>query len=264
VTGPRSNALLEVAGLSASYGAGVVLDDISFDAAEGDAVAVLGRNGVGKSTLMLALTGHLPVLSGTITLAGRDITGLEPQLRAHQRIAWVPQEREIFPSLTVEENIRIALRPDGWSPERVYELFPRLKERRGNFGNQLSGGEQQMLAIGRALALNPQMLLLDEPLEGLAPIVAAEVAGCIKDLIAGAQISVILVEQHAAFALRMSKRALVMERGRIIHAGSAQELLSNPLLLENLIGVGNRRTSAKTAVDGRSGRSGLAGCRPQQ
>jgi branched-chain amino acid transport system ATP-binding protein len=246
VTGSRSNSLLQVEDLSAGYGAGIVLDGVSFDIAHGEAVAVLGRNGVGKSTMMLALTGHLPAVRGRIIWEGKDITRLEPHTRADLRIGWVPQEREIFPSLTVEENIRIGLQPGGWTPERVYELFPRLKERRGNFGNELSGGEQQMLAIGRALALNPQLLLLDEPLEGLAPIVATEVAACIKDLMTDASMSVILVEQHTVFALRMSQRAMVMDRGRITYAGDARDLLRDTTLLDGLIGVG-QKTSVKGA-----------------
>lgn len=235
--GQRSGVLLKANGLSTGYGAGVILDQLYFEIGNSEVVALLGRNGVGKSTFMLALMGHLPARQGTIGWQGKDITQLQPNLRADLGIAWVPQEREIFPSLTVEENIRIASKVGGWSVDGVFDLFPRLKERRHNMGNQLSGGEQQMLAIGRALALNPKLLLLDEPLEGLAPIVAMEVANCIKRLILEGGISVVLVEQHSSFALSLSQRAVVMDRGRVSYDGESEKLLKNPNLLGELIGV---------------------------
>ena len=168
--------------LTAGYGNAVVLDRLSFSLDEGRSLAVLGRNGVGKTTLLETLMGHTRVTSGEIRWRGQDITRLAPHRRAGAGLGWVPQEREVFPSLTVEENLLVVARRGPWQLRRVYELFPRLRERRGNYGNQLSGGEQQMLAIGRALMTNPRLLLLDEPMEGLAPIIVEELARAIRAL----------------------------------------------------------------------------------
>jgi len=232
-----SETLLEVHEITAGYGEGLVLHGISFAVPAGGSLAVLGRNGVGKTTLMLTLLGHLRPRSGTISLAGADITAALPHERVDAGLGWVPQGREVFPSLTIDEHLRIASRPGLWNRERVYKLFPRLFERRGNFGNQLSGGEQQMLAIGRALMTNPKLLLLDEPLEGLAPVIVAEVANCIRRLIEDEGTTVILVEQHAKFALELTREAIIIERGRIVHEALSPTLLEEVDLLDSMIGM---------------------------
>src|SRR5262245_6196762 len=175
--------LLAVRDLSAGYGRAVVLHDLAFDLAEGEALAVLGRNGVGKTTLIDSLVGVTRRFTGSIVLAGRDLAALAPERRAALGIGWVPQERNIFRSLTVQENLTAVARPGPWSLERVFGLFPRLRERRRQAGGSLSGGEQQMLAIGRALATNPRLLLLDEPTEGLAPIIVQELLAALARLL---------------------------------------------------------------------------------
>ncbi|HEX3350189.1 MAG TPA: ABC transporter ATP-binding protein [Acetobacteraceae bacterium] len=240
------DALLDVAGLSAGYGEGLVLEDVSLSLERGGSLAVLGRNGVGKSTLMLALMGHLPARAGRVAFRGRDITRMSPHARVRAGIGWVPQERECFPSLTVEEHLVIAARRGPWTRARIYELFPRLQERRRNFGTQLSGGEQQMLAIGRALATNPALLLLDEPMEGLAPVVVQEIASRIPFLMQQEGLAVILVEQHARLALDMTHHAMVLDRGRVVHAGTSAELVSDAALMEQHIGM--RRMSGAEAL----------------
>jgi branched-chain amino acid transport system ATP-binding protein len=232
-----SDPLLEVDGLTAGYGEGLVLHGISLAVQTGSSLAVLGRNGVGKTTLVLCLLGHLRPRSGTIRFRGVDLTARQPHERVAAGLGWVPQGREMFPSLTVDEHLKIAARPGPWNRARVYTQFPRLAERRGNFGNQLSGGEQQMLAIGRALMTNAGMLLMDEPLEGLAPVIVAEVAACIKHLIDVEGTTVLLVEQHAKFALELTREAIVLERGRIIHTSSSAELLADEVRLDTMIGM---------------------------
>jgi branched-chain amino acid transport system ATP-binding protein len=232
-----SDALLEVEGLSAGYGDGQVLEDITFAIPRGSSLAVLGRNGVGKTTLMLTLMGHLRPMSGRILWQGRDITAAPPDLRVRAGLAWVPQGREVFPSLTVDEHLAIAARAGPWTRARVYEQFPKLAERKRNLGRELSGGEQQMLAIGRALMANPDLLLLDEPLEGLAPIVVKDVAHRIRHLMATERLSIMLAEQHAKFALTLAATVIVLERGRIVHAGASAALLDDAASLDRLIGM---------------------------
>jgi len=189
--------LLKIDRLTAGYGEAVVLKDISVTVAEGQALALLGRNGMGKTTLVNSIVGVTRHIGGSISLDGRDITRLRPDQRAHAGIGWVPQERNIFKSLTVEENMTAIAQPGPWTLDKVYEVFPRLAERRRNLGNQLSGGEQQMLAVARALVLNPRIMLLDEPLEGLAPIIIEELLGVLRKIIRGEGLSAILVEQNA-------------------------------------------------------------------
>src|ERR1700735_4696039 len=213
----ESEALLHAESITAGYGEAIVLQDVGFTLTAGQSLAVLGRNGVGKSTLMLALLGHLPLRSGKIVMRGADITDKLPHERVTAGLGWVPQGRECFPSLTVDEHLVIATRKGPWNRERVYELFPRLRERSKNMGNQLSGGEQQMLAIGRALMTNPSVLILDEPLEGLPPVIIPEVFRCLRRLVGAGGTTLILVEQRAAFALQMTAQAIVLERGRIVH-----------------------------------------------
>jgi branched-chain amino acid transport system ATP-binding protein len=229
--------LLSLRGLRAGYGDAVVLDDVSLDLPEGGSLALLGRNGVGKTTLLLAVMGYARVSAGQVIWRGRDITRMAPHQRARLGIGWVAQEREIFPSLTVEENLTVAARRGRWTLPAVYGLFPRLSERRRNRGNQLSGGEQQMLAIARALLTNPALLLLDEPLEGLAPIVVEELAAAIAKMMADEGTAIVLCEQHAPLALRLTREAVVIERGSIAFRGESAALLGDQGLLDRLIGL---------------------------
>jgi branched-chain amino acid transport system ATP-binding protein len=214
-----------------------VLDDISLEIAQNGSLAVLGRNGVGKSTLLLTIMGFTRVGNGTIEWQGRDITTLAPHLRARAGLGWVAQEREIFPSLTVEENLTVAARPGRWDLSAIFGLFPRIAERRNNKGNQLSGGEQQMLAIARALMTNPALLLLDEPLEGLAPIIVEELTAAIARMIKEHGTALILVEQHAEIALSLTEQAIVFERGAIVHRAPSRDLLADEATLERFIGL---------------------------
>jgi branched-chain amino acid transport system ATP-binding protein len=229
--------LLRLEGLRAGYGDAVVVDGIDLALEEGDSLAVLGRNGMGKTTLLNTMMGLTRQQGGSVRWRGGDISRLPPNRRAHAGIGWVPQERCIFPSLTVEEHLTSVARRGHWTVERVYALFPRLAERRRNFGNQLSGGEQQMLAIGRALMLNPSLLLLDEPMEGLAPIIVLDLVRVIGELVAGAAMAVVIVEQHARLALSLTRHAIVLEKGRVAHAGDSAGLLRDPETLRRLVAV---------------------------
>jgi branched-chain amino acid transport system ATP-binding protein len=221
----QAGPLLSFKNVRAGYGEAVVLDDISFDIPERGSLAVLGRNGVGKSTLLLTLMGFTQLRRGAIVWRGQDISRLPAHRRALAGIGWVAQEREIFANLTVEENLTVAARPGRWSLAAVFELFPRLQERKTSKGNQLSGGEQQMLATARALMTNPALLLLDEPLEGLAPIIVEELVRGLRKMITQEGTAVILVEQHAEIALSLTEQALLLERGAIVHRASSADLL---------------------------------------
>jgi branched-chain amino acid transport system ATP-binding protein len=231
-------------GLSAGYGETVVLEDISLNLPMGGTLAVLGRNGVGKTSLLATVMGHTRLRGGNIRFAGRDISGLPPYRRARLGIGFVPQEREIFPSLTVEENLTVAERPGQssgqWSLGKVYDFFPSLAERRRNYGNQLSGGEQQMLAIGRALMGNPTLLLMDEPLEGLAPVIVDALLAGLDRLKREDELAMLLVEQHARLALELAPETIVLDRGVIVFAGASRELLEEPERLSTLMGVAAR------------------------
>jgi branched-chain amino acid transport system ATP-binding protein len=229
--------LLALNDIRAGYGSAVVLDGVSFELPERGGLAVLGRNGVGKSTLLLTIMGYTQVGRGRVLWRGEDITARPPHRRAQAGIGWVAQEREIFSTLTVEENLTVAARDGRWDLPAVYDLFPRIAERRRNFGNQLSGGEQQMLAIARALMTNPALLLLDEPLEGLAPIVVEELAAAIRRMTSEGTCAFILVEQHAEIALSLTQSALLLERGRIVHAGPSAQLLDDHATLDRFIGL---------------------------
>jgi branched-chain amino acid transport system ATP-binding protein len=229
--------LLIVGGLSAGYGRAVVLSDVAFRLDEGEALAVLGRNGVGKTTLIDSLVGVTRRFAGSLCLGGREIATLAPEARAAAGIGWVPQERNIFRSLTVQENITAVARPGPWTLDRIYGLFPRLKERRNQSGGSLSGGEQQMLAIGRALALNPRLLLLDEPTEGLAPIIIEELLRALQRLFVEENMAGIVVEQHAHKILPITDRAIVLDRGRIVFEASSAALLADGAPLERYLGV---------------------------
>jgi len=240
--------LLNLAGLRAGYGEAVVLNGISLVLNEGESLALLGRNGMGKTTLVNSIVGVTRYRGGAIRLDGRDITRLRPDQRAHAGIGWVPQERNIFKSLTVEENLTAVARPGAWTAARVYELFPRLGERRHNLGNQLSGGEQQMLAVGRALVLNPRVMLLDEPLEGLAPIIVEELIAALTRIVRQEGLAAILVEQNAHKILGVTDLAVILERGSIAHQGDSAALRADRGVLETFLGVtdaGPRRGKQK-------------------
>lgn len=232
--------LLRVESLKAGYGGATILHGISFSLPSGSSCALLGRNGTGKTTLIASLVGLTERHSGSISLKGRDITALRPDRRAALGIGWVPQERNIFKSLSVEENLTAIARPGAWDAARVYDLFPNLQKRRANLGTQLSGGEQQQLAIGRALMLNPELLLLDEPLEGLAPLVAEQVLAVVRRLIRDEGMSAIVVEQHAQKILGITDYAMILEHGEVVFEASAQALLAQPEVLDAHLGVRSR------------------------
>ena len=229
--------LLQVRGLRSGYGEAVVVQGVDLDLPKGQSLALLGRNGTGKTTFMNSLIGVTRRHAGTILLAGRDITALPPHARAAAGIGWVPQERNIFKSLTVDENLTAVARPGPWTPQRAYELFPRLAERKANLGNHLSGGEQQMLAVARALMLNPSLLLLDEPLEGLAPIIVEELLRSIARLVRDEGLSAIIVEQNPRLILPITERAVVLDRGAVVHEGSSAELLADRERLDRWLAV---------------------------
>jgi len=229
--------LLEVDGVWAGYGEATVLEDISFSLDQGASMALLGRNGMGKTTLLATLMGATHLTRGRIEFGGQDLTVVPSHRRAHAGLGWVPQERDIFASLSVEENLTVVACPGPWNLNKVYATFPRLQERRANMGNQLSGGEQQMLAMGRALMLNPKILLLDEPLEGLAPLIVPELLAIIATMVREGSMAVILVEQHAHQILPITREAVVLERGRIVHRGPSAVLADDPALLDRWLGV---------------------------
>jgi branched-chain amino acid transport system ATP-binding protein len=229
--------LLTAERLTAGYGDSIVLEDVSFELDAGGSLALLGRNGVGKTTLLLTLMGLTRLKSGTLAWEGADIARVPTYRRSQGGLGWVPQERFMFPSLTVEEHLSVVSRPGPWDIARAYQHFPKLEERRQNLGNQLSGGEQQMLAIARALMTNPKLLLLDEPMEGLAPIIVQDLMRVIGELVRAREFAVIIVEQHARLALALTREAIVLDRGRIVHRSSSEELLANPDTLDRLVAV---------------------------
>ena len=230
--------LLNVENLWAGYGDSIVLEEISFSLKESGSLALLGRNGMGKSTLLSTLMGATRFKSGRMTFQGQDLVSVPGHTRAQLGLGWVPQERDIFPSLSVEENLTVVARPGPWDLARIYQLFPRLQERRNNMGNQLSGGEQQMLAIARALMLNPRLLLLDEPLEGLAPLIVQDLLRIIGRMVNSGDMGIILVEQHAHQILPLTRQALVLERGRIVYSGDSETLRKDRSQLDKWLGVG--------------------------
>ena len=229
--------LLNVERLTAGYGEAIVLTDITFNVGEGQALALLGRNGMGKTTLVNSIVGVTRHIGGTISLDGHNITRMRPDQRARAGIGWAPQERNIFRSLTVEENMTAVERPGPWTLAKIYSLFPRLAERSRNLGNQLSGGEQQMLAVARALILNPRIMLLDEPLEGLAPILIEELLAVLRRIIRHEGLSAIIVEQNAQKILGVTDRAIIIERGSVVYQGDSVALKADRSLLETYVGV---------------------------
>ena len=232
---------LRIESLSAGYGQAVILHDVSLSLAQGETLALLGRNGTGKTTLMNTIAGATRQHAGRIILNGEALHAMPSHARAAAGVGWVPQERDIFKSLTVLENLTAVARPGAWAPARVFEMFPRLAERQSNMGNQLSGGEQQMLAVGRALVLNPKLLLLDEPLEGLAPIIVQELLRAIARITRDEGLSAIIVEQHPQAILAISHQAVVLDQGRVIHTGPADELLNQSALLDRLLGISHKK-----------------------
>ena len=233
-----SGAALELDNVSAGYGETVVLEDIRLALGEGETLSIIGRNGVGKTTLLATVMGHNTLHGGDVRLHGKTIARLPPHRRNWAGLGYVPQEREVFPSLTLRENLEVAARPGAWTIDKVFGLFPRLGERQNNRGNQLSGGEQQMLSIARALIGNPSVVLMDEPSEGLAPVIVEELARAVKRLAATEGLTMILVEQNTRLALDISPRTAVMDRGRIVFDGPSDELKRDPEKLHRLIGVG--------------------------
>ena len=229
--------LLKLDKVTAGYGDAVVLHGISLELPEYGSLAILGRNGVGKSTLLLTIMGYTQLRGGHVAWRGQDISRVAPHRRAGNGIGWVAQEREIFPSLSVEENLTVAARPGSWDLGAVFKLFPRLSERRRNMGNQLSGGEQQMLAIARALMTNPALMLLDEPFEGLAPVIVDELTAAMKTMLSDRRIAIILVEQHTEIALELTQQAVVLERGAVAHRAASVDLQKDRATLERLVGL---------------------------
>ena len=240
-----ADALLDISGLFAGYGPTTVLEDVNLAIGPGESIGIVGRNGMGKTSLLGAVVGRVDLHRGAIRFEGKDIGRLPIHERARRGIGLVPQEREIFPSLTVRENLAIAARKGPWNLQRVYELFPRLKERETNRGNQLSGGEQQMLSIGRALMGNPRLLLLDEPSEGLAPVIVDELVAAMRKLYQEGGMSVVLVEQHVSVVFELSRRTVVMSRGRVAFDGPSAQLEADEALLNSLIGVGGDAVHAE-------------------
>ena len=232
-----AESLLKLDNVTAGYGDAVVLRGISLDLPEHGSLAVLGRNGVGKSTLLLTIMGYTQLRGGNISWRGQDISRVASNHRATNGIGWVAQEREIFPSLSVDENLTVASRPGPWDLDAVFKMFPRLAERRSNMGNQLSGGEQQMLAIARALMTNPALMLLDEPFEGLAPVLVDELTAAMKLMLSDRKIAIILVEQHTDIALELTVEAIVLERGAVAHCAPSAQLLKDTATLERLVGL---------------------------
>jgi len=228
---------LELDGVYAGYGETVVLENVALALSAGETVSIIGRNGVGKSTLLATIMGHTNLHDGRIRLHGNDISEFATYRRVAAGLAYVPQEREIFPSLTLRENLEVAARPGPWTIDTVFELFPKLGERADNRGNQLSGGEQQMLAIGRALIGNPTVLLMDEPSEGLAPVIVEELARAVKRLSQAEGLTLVLVEQNSRLALDIAPRAVVMDRGQVVYDGESATLRNDPDKLDQLIGV---------------------------
>jgi branched-chain amino acid transport system ATP-binding protein len=229
--------LLKLQQVTAGYGDAVVLNDVSLEIPEHGSLAVLGRNGVGKSTLMLTIMGFTQMRAGHVLWRGQDISKQPPHWRATHGIAWVAQEREIFPSLTLEENLTVAAQPGEWTLDAIYKMFPRLNERKRNMGNQLSGGEQQMLAIARALMTNPSLLLLDEPFEGLAPVIVEELIGAVNLMLSSRKLAIVLVEQHTDVALELTADAIVLERGAVMHRAPSAVLQKDTATLERYVGL---------------------------
>jgi branched-chain amino acid transport system ATP-binding protein len=229
--------LLQVDGVTAGYAGNVVLEQVSLALPQNSSIALLGRNGVGKTTLLATIMGLTRIEAGNVSFDGKDLSDVPTHGRAELGIGYVPQEREIFQSLTVHENLKVAVRNGEWTPDRIYDLFKPLAQRRGNYGNQLSGGEQQMLAVGRALVSNPKVLLLDEPFEGLAPVIVDQMVDALESIRKVTQLAMILVEHHAEIALEFASSAVILDKGQVVFNGASKELRDDPDKLGNLIGL---------------------------
>jgi branched-chain amino acid transport system ATP-binding protein len=231
-------SLLEVNGLNSYYGDSHILFDVSLKVNRNEVVALLGRNGAGKSTTLKSLMGVVTPRSGSIMFNGKDLAGKKSHVIAQAGVQLVHEDRRIFGSLNVEENIILAgiTAPKRWPLERIYTMFPRLKERRGNRGTDLSGGEQQMLAIARALVRDPEIILLDEPFEGLAPVIVRDLVNACRELAAAGQ-TIVLVEQNLAATLALAQRVYIINNGHIVHEGPAQDLKAQPDILQRYLGV---------------------------
>jgi branched-chain amino acid transport system ATP-binding protein len=238
--------LLKLDEVWAGYGNAVVLEGVSLKLDAGDSMALLGRNGMGKTTLLSTLMGANSFMRGDMRWRGENLAVVPSHKRAALGLGWVPQERDIFASLTVEENMTVVARPGPWDLKKMYGMFPRLEERKANMGNQLSGGEQQMLAMARALMLNPSLLLLDEPLEGLAPLIVQELLRIISQMVRSGDIAVILVEQHAHQILPITRQAVVLERGKAVYAGDSETLRGDKARLDQWLGVGSQNSNEST------------------
>ena len=234
---PQTPLELKLRGLRGGWGPTTVIEDLNLVVGAGETVSIVGRNGVGKSTLLELIVGRAQRAAGEIELGNTNITTLPVYRRSRLGLAYVPQEREVFPSLTVAEHLMISARPGHWNQDRVFSLFPSLSRRTGSLGSQLSGGEQQMLAIGRALVSNPSVLLMDEPSEGLAPVVVEQLVGAIRILAEDSSLSVLLVEQRLDIALQLSTRCLVMDRGRVVYDGLSEKLRNNPSHVAEIMGI---------------------------
>ncbi len=233
-----NHSLLEVRDLVSGYEGSRVVDGVSLTIEAGESVALLGRNGVGKTTFVETVMGLVKATSGHVSVAGRDVTGRSPSALSRAGVAIVPQGRRVFAPLTVEENLQIAERKNGeWTLERIYEMLPRLGDRRGHLGSQLSGGEQQMLAIGRALLCSPQLMLLDEPSDGLAPAIVEQVGGVLTDL-ASTGLAILIVEQDLRLAFSVAGRVAVMAKGQIVHESSVSEFRQDADRAHALLGIG--------------------------
>ena len=242
-------SMLEVNNINTFYGKSHIIQGLSLSVEEGEAVALLGRNGVGKTTTIRSIIGFTPPRTGDILFKGKQIARRKPESISRMGMGLVPQGRRVFPNLTVKEHLVAFARARGpWTLERLFELFPRLSERRGHFGNQLSGGEQQMLAIARALVINPKLMLLDEPTEGLAPIIVDELLAALKRIIRGEGMSAIVVEQHAQKILGVTDNAVILDRGTIVHAGSSRSLIDDPAALELHLGVTAKKKPARMSA----------------
>jgi branched-chain amino acid transport system ATP-binding protein len=241
--------MLEVAGIEAGYGGVKALFGIDLELARGEVLALIGRNGMGKTTIVRAIFGLLPPMKGRVAFEGRDLTGAPPFVVAQRGLGLVPEGRQIFPTLTVAENLvatsAARFGPPSWTLNRVFELFPRLRERRGRHGNQLSGGEQQMLAIGRALMTNPKLLVLDEATEGLAPLIRAEIWACLQRLKAEG-LAILVIDKNIRALLALGDRLVVIEKGRIVWRGAPAEFRADPAIPERHLHVGGAAADVDT------------------
>ena len=228
--------MLDVNGLEAGYGESQILFGIDFRVNDGEVVTLLGRNGMGKTTTIKSIFGLIKPRAGSVKIGGKNLTGADPHKIALAGLGYVPEGRQIFPTLNVEENLRATARTGKWTLQRIYDLFPRLQERRRNMGNQLSGGEQQMLAIGRALMTNPQLVVLDEATEGLAPLIRNDIWACLRQLKEEGE-SILVIDKNVDALTKFADRHVVIEKGRIVWSGTTAEILATPEVKDRFLHV---------------------------